>query len=1089
MIFKGLNQKQIEAVSQIDGPVLIIAGPGSGKTRVLTHRVAYLIEQGIGPEQILAVTFTNKAANEMRERIAKLISLQAKRDFKLPTIGTFHAVCAKWLRSEAKKLGYQNDFVIFDAKDSQTMVKQSMKDLNISEDRFNPAAVAATISQAKNELQDTSTFANEAFDFWPETVAKIYTVYQERLQQANAMDFDDLIMLMVKLWQEQPEVLAKYQEKFRYIMVDECLPYDAPVLLADGASKAIGEIVENKKSVSVLTFNPATKKQEAKTIIGWKKTPVGNRKILKITVAKRCHKRNRYKTKYKKLTIRNLVCTSNHRVYANDKFIPAKMLKIGDELQWESSFTRFNLKVCDECQKVYRTHKMHEARHKAFQKIICPQCKAIYKTKFQYTIHLNKHTNPNYKRKYKLSLAGLRTLRQNMNTNNPMSNEKIRSKAGKSRSLYWAKLSPEERDKKLKRFINLPVFSYDKLPTAPEKIIINFKISGLIYSGKGDRWVTLKNGKHKCPDFMSALKRKIIEVGDFEYWHTKKEAQKLKKLYKQIGFDCLYLDAKKVLQSPQKTKVAIEKFLDDCPTPVDVIDIQEIKISDKFVYDITTADNHNFYANGILVHNCQDTNHSQYILTKQLAQKYKNLCFIGDLDQSIYGWRGADFRNILNFEKDYPDAKVILLEQNYRSTQNILNAAHQVIIKNKNRKEKELWTANPQGHRITVFGAQDEREEGHYIIQEITRHQKTNPKLKLSDFSVLYRTNAQSRALEEAFLKTGLPYKVVGTLKFYDRREIKDMLAYLRLIQNPRDVVAMERIINVPARGFGKDVNCQELISLFDAKTFSSPATDKPTPTISLSQGEARAKLSFGEKKRGRGDENQNTIPLQKMTPQRRRAWDNFSKLMEELRAAAKISPLSQLLKLVIDKTKYEDYINDRTEEGRERWENLKELFTVTKKYDALLKSDFSDPDDLFRLNLNKNPPNGLQAFLEEAALMSNHDEVETHKDLVNLMTLHCAKGLEWPVVFMAGLEDGIFPHSRSLIDFSQMEEERRLCYVGITRAKEKLYLIAARLRNLFGSTTVNPPSRFLNDLPPHLVEFINFDNNETDGEGIEMPF
>ncbi|MBU2264910.1 ATP-binding domain-containing protein, partial [Patescibacteria group bacterium] len=317
----------------------------------------------------------------------------------------------------------------------------------------------------------------------------------------------------------------------------------------------------------------------------------------------------------------------------------------------------------------------------------------------------------------------------------------------------------------------------------------------------------------------------------------------------------------------------------------------------------------------------------------------------------------------------------------------------------------------------------------------------------------------------------------------------KDMLAYLRLIQNPRDVVAMERIINVPARGFGKDVNCQELISLFDAKTFSSPATDKPTPTISLSQGEARAKLSFGEKKRGRGDENQNTIPLQKMAPQRRRAWDNFSKLMEELRAAAKILPLSQLLKLVIDKTKYEDYINDRTEEGRERWENLKELFTVTKKYDALLKSDFSDPDDLFRLNLNKNPPNGLQAFLEEAALMSNHDEVETHKDLVNLMTLHCAKGLEWPVVFMAGLEDGIFPHSRSLIDFSQMEEERRLCYVGITRAKEKLYLIAARLRNLFGSTTVNPPSRFLNDLPPHLVEFINFDNNETDGEGIEMPF
>lgn len=658
MILKGLNQKQIEAVSQIDGPALIIAGPGSGKTRVLTHRVAYLIEQGVPAEQILAVTFTNKAANEMKERVAKLISLQVKRDFKLPTIGTFHSVCAKLLRSEAKRLNYTNDFVIFDAKDSQTMIKQAMKNLAISEEQFNPAAVAETISQAKNELKGAATFTSEAFDFFPQVVAKIYTAYQEKLQKANAMDFDDLIMLMVKLWQEQPEILAKYQDKFQYIMVDEY----------------------------------------------------------------------------------------------------------------------------------------------------------------------------------------------------------------------------------------------------------------------------------------------------------------------------------------------------------------------------------------------QDTNHAQYVLINLLAAKFRNLFVIGDDSQSIYSWRGADFRNLLAFEKDYPDAKVILLEQNYRSTQNILSAAHQVIIKNKRRKEKELWTENPPGNRITIFGAQDEREEGRYIINEIIRHQRTNPKLNLSDFSVLYRTNAQSRALEEAFLKTGLPYKVIGTLKFYDRREIKDMLAYLRLIQNPRDVVAMERIINVPSRGFGKEVNCQELINL------------------------------------GQGN------LLSEATPQRRRAWENFSRLMDELRQANQKLPLSQLLKLIIDKIGYEEYINDRTEEGRERWENLKELFTVTKKYDNSLKSDLPDKE---KPNFNS----GLQAFLEEAALMSNHDEVETNKDLVNLMTLHCAKGLEFAVVFMAGMEDGIFPHSRSLIDFSQMEEERRLCYVGITRAKEKLYLIAARLRNLFGSTTVNPPSRFLNDIPTHLVEYINFNDDETDEEGIEMPF
>ncbi|MEK7160482.1 MAG: 3'-5' exonuclease, partial [Patescibacteria group bacterium] len=592
-------------------------------------------------------------------RIANLISLKAKRYFKLPTIGTFHAVCAKWLRSEAKKLEYQNDFIIFDAKDSQALIKQVMKDLSLSEDQFNPAAIAGAISQAKNELKDASSFANEASDFWPETVSKIYTAYQKRLQKANALDFDDLIMLMVKLWQEHPAILAKYQEKFRYIMVDEY----------------------------------------------------------------------------------------------------------------------------------------------------------------------------------------------------------------------------------------------------------------------------------------------------------------------------------------------------------------------------------------------QDTNHAQYVLINLLAAKYRNLFVIGDDSQSIYSWRGADFRNLLAFEKDYPDAKVILLEQNYRSTQNILNAAHQVIIKNKNRKEKELWTANPQGQAITIFGARDEQEEGRYIIQEIARHQRVNPKLRLSDFSVLYRTNAQSRALEEAFLKTGLPYKVVGTLKFYDRREIKDMLAYLRLIQNPRDIVALERIINVPARGFGQDVNCQELID-YDGEDLIS-----------------------------------------RQTPQRRRAWENFSKLMAELRVASQTLPISQLLKKILDKTKYENYINDRTEEGRERWENLKELFTVTKKYDHLAKAELSKSD--FALSAN----NSLRFFLEEAALMSNHDEVETNKDLVNLMTLHCAKGLEFPVVFIAGCEDGIFPHSRSLPDHWQMEEERRLCYVGMTRAKHKLYLIAAQKRQLFGSTQANPPSRFLNDIPPEVIEFINFGDDKTDEEGIEMPF
>jgi DNA helicase-2/ATP-dependent DNA helicase PcrA len=647
MPLKNLNQKQIEAVTQIEGPVLIIAGPGSGKTRVLTHRVAYLIKQGVPAEKILAVTFTNKAAGEMKGRIAKLISLQAKRDFKLPTIGTFHSVCARLLRSEAEKLGWGRDFVIFDDKDTLSLIRQIMKDLEISEEQFNPAAITEVISQAKNELIDALTFATQAKDFFPQIVAKTYSAYQERLKKANAMDFEDLIMFTVKLFKENTETLKKYQEKFKYILVDEY----------------------------------------------------------------------------------------------------------------------------------------------------------------------------------------------------------------------------------------------------------------------------------------------------------------------------------------------------------------------------------------------QDTNHAQYVLINLLASKYRHLFAIGDDSQSIYSWRGADFRNLLAFEKDYPEAKVILLEQNYRSTQNILNAAHQIIIKNKHRKDKKLWTENEVGATITLFRAQDEKDESRFIINEIVKLKRKRPTLKLSDFTVLYRTNAQSRAIEEAFLQASFPYKVIGTLKFYDRREIKDLLAYLRLIQNPKDIVSMERIINIPPRGFGKDVNCQEMIDCGYEKL------------------------------------------INQATPQRRRAWENFSLLMDGMRQTAQKSPLSKLLKFVIEKIKYEDYIRGGTEEGESRWENIKELFSVTKKYDILP------------------PKEGLEAFLQEATLMSNHDEVETNKDLVNLMTLHCAKGLEFPVVFIAGMEEGLFPHSRSLIDAWQMEEERRLCYVGVTRAKEKLYLIAARTRNLFGSTMVNPLSRFLSDIPPHLVEYINFENeDEADENGI-IPF
>jgi len=635
MILDSLNEKQKEAVTTISGPLLVVAGPGSGKTKVLTHRIAYLIEQGVPAQNILAVTFTNKAAGEMKERVQRLLAHQkfAKPDTgaHLPTMGTFHSVCARFLRDEATILGFKRDFAIFDDKDSLTLIKKTMAELEISDDQFKPQSIQNIISNAKNELTGPKLFSETSQNsYFLEIASKIYTAYQIELKKHNAMDFDDLIMRAVDLFKERPEILEKYQERFKYILVDEY----------------------------------------------------------------------------------------------------------------------------------------------------------------------------------------------------------------------------------------------------------------------------------------------------------------------------------------------------------------------------------------------QDTNHSQYMFIKLLAQKYKNVCAVGDFDQSIYAFRGADFRNILNFEKDYPQSKIVFLEQNYRSTQNILGAAQSIIVKNKGRKEKQLWTQNQAGHPITLFSALDEQDEGKFVAREINRLME-NENLKFKDFTVLYRTNAQSRAIEETFLRYGFPYKVIGTLKFYERKEIKDLIAYLRYLSNPDDLLSLDRIINLPPRGMGK--------------------------------------VASGKWQVASGEE----MPISSLTPKKMLAWQNFQNTIAALREISKILPLSQTLKQIIAKIGFEKYLRDGTEEGESRWENVNELFTVTKKYDPF------------------EPEQAISLFLEEVALLSNHDEVETQKDVANLMTLHCAKGLEFPAVFIIGCEEGLFPHSRSMLDAFEMEEERRLCYVGVTRAKKYLYLTFAQARNLYGSIQVNPPSRFLFDIPKHLIKFI----------------
>ena len=434
----------------------------------------------------------------------------------------------------------------------------------------------------------------------------------------------------------------------------------------------------------------------------------------------------------------------------------------------------------------------------------------------------------------------------------------------------------------------------------------------------------------------------------------------------------------------------------------------------------------------VMIDEFQDTNLAQYILSKQVAGKYKNICVVGDPDQSIYSWRQANLRHILDFEKDYPGVKVVFLEQNYRSTQTILKAAEHVIAANQQRKQKKLWTENKVGVPITVVQTYNEQEEAHFVVNEVEKL-VAGGHWKAGDCAIMYRTNAQSRALEEEFVRYGLPYRLVGGTRFYERREVKDVVAYLRLIHNPRDTVSLTRIINVPGRGIGQRTIAE----------FTTWANEKE-----LSYYDALKLIAQGEE----------PTPFASRSGQ---ALGNFVNMVDELVAGSGELSLADLLDLVLEKTGYKKYTLESAD-GEERWENILELRTVAAGYRDL------------------EPRESLSAFLEEVALVSDVDELNEKVDAVTLITLHQAKGLEFPVVFIVGMEEGVLPHFKSLPEPDQMEEERRLCYVGITRAKEKVYLVYTLRRSLMGSSAHNPPSRFLKDIPSSLLTSPTLQTTET---------
>ena len=647
-ILKGLNEKQKQAVLQTEGPVLILAGAGSGKTKTLTHRIAHLLQSDISPYNILAVTFTNKAAKEMRLRVAQLLAQNADNRSFMPYMGTFHSICVRLLRQDGDSVGIPSNFVIFDESDRRSAIKEAMKQLYIDEKQFKPQAISGLISSAKNELVTPDQFAATATLPAQKVAAKVFPLYQRSLKQAGALDFDDLIGKAVAMLQQSAELQKKWSQQFRYIMVDEY----------------------------------------------------------------------------------------------------------------------------------------------------------------------------------------------------------------------------------------------------------------------------------------------------------------------------------------------------------------------------------------------QDTNNAQYTLIKLLLNEQQNLCVVGDDWQSIYSWRGADFRNILNFEKDFNNAVIIKLEENYRSTKNILDAAHMIITKNQQRSEKELWTKAGVGNPVQIVQVQSEAHEGESVVSKI----KSNVDMRVrqfSDYAVLYRTNAQSRSLEEVFLRYGVPYRIVGGMRFYDRKEIKDILAYIRVIYQPEDRTSFLRIVNAPTRGIG----AKSLEKFFLWQASQRFTLEQALRQIQLCTDiSGKAFKSFIQLSHTINDlraQAPHTEPLESST------------FIEPAEAPKIALSVSDFVEAVIRRTQYQEFLDDGSAQAAERIENVKELMSVAKEYDQV----------------------GLDSFLEEVALLSGLDTIDESSDAVTLMTLHAAKGLEFPVVFVVGLEESIFPHSRALFDAAEMEEERRLCYVGMTRAREELFLYHANSRMLYGNSQHNPASRFLSDI------------------------
>ena len=1003
-LLQGLNPQQARAVEAPDGPVLVLAGPGSGKTRVLTHRAAYLVEvRKVWPRQILAVTFTNKAAREMRERLAKILGPTRSGEL---TLGTFHAICARWLRRDAPEIGLSRDFVIFDEDDQQQVVKRVLHELNIDDKKYKPSAVLNAISNAKNELITPDIYQPPTY--WHEMVRRVYPRYQELLRQSNALDFDDLLLEVVRLLDARPDILARYQDRYQHILVDEFQDTNTVqyALISRLSAKShnifcVGD-EDQCLPAGTLIHTPQGAKPIEKVQVGDQVLAASGRGAVMPAPVTHVGSRSHH-GEVVRVTTRHgysFSATPNHIVFARLGISPDvhcvylmrrfdKGYRVGVTVGARSDG------ITAELQAGLIVRGNQEKADQVWILRVCPTREEAYYWEAYYAFQ------------YGIPTTVFHVTGRHMRMSQPLIDQLYDSIDTPERAeqlLSDLKLDPRyphyvPKAKLLRHVVNLRYFGdqrrSEQTPWNAHRVSINCDDPKLRAKLEARGYATRQGKRHTWRAEFSRL----------HFDEAQALAQELSKAGNDLeivtgAFLCdsqSPLPARRFSLMPvshlhPSMRVAIldnGKIIED-----EIVSVEWTHYRGK-VYDLEVAEVHNYLAEGVVVHN------------------------------SIYKWRGADFRNIQRFREQNPGLTQIVLEENYRSTQTILDAARGVIDKNAQRTRKNLFTQRSGGTAISIYEAYNQDDEAQYVVDTIRQLIKKE-QFKLSDFAVFYRTNAQSRAIEDTFVRAAVPYRLVGGTRFYSRREIKDVLAYLRLVHNPHDAVSLARVINVPTRGIG-------------AKTLET------LDELSRQTGRTAYQII--------SDLAHAATPLPGVTPKARQSMIAFAQWIDRwIDSPQRGRSVAELMDLILRDSGYFKYVNDGTDEGRDRWDNIKELRNVAADYTEALGDD------------------PLAHFLEDVALVADVDSLKDQVDAPVLMTLHAAKGLEFPVVFITGMEEGLLPHSRSLEDPDEMAEERRLCYVGLTRAKDCVFLSYAFRRTMWGSSDVSTPSRFLNDIPQQLI-------------------